>query len=107
MAAEGDFSMIRDEMTRMTYEDMYAAITKAEAWADMKKEPTGAGFMFSSDSHISRIHAKLIDRVGHSGASMACTMRAMQHLAQVGWSTFIAPYAAAATSPVDTDPVPA
>ena len=95
MTAEGDFSMIRDEMTRTAYEDMYAAITKAEAWADMKKEPTGAGFMFSSDSHIGRIHGHLIDRVGHSGASMACTMRAMQHLAQVGWASFIAPYASA------------
>ena len=93
----GDFSMIRDEITRMAYEDMYAAITKAEAWPDMKKEPSGSGFMFSSDPHIGRIYSKLTDRVGHSGASIACTMRAMQHLAQTSWSSFIAPYAAAAT----------
>lgn len=101
---EGDFSAIRDEMTRTAYEDMYAAITKAEAWADMKKEPSGAGFMFSSDTHIDRIRTRLVDRVGHSGASLGCTLRDMQHLAQVGWATFMAPYAVA-TTPVDTDPV--
>ena len=103
MTSPGDFSCIRDEMTRTAYEDMYAAITKAEAWADMKKEPSGAGFMFSSDPHIGRIHAALNDRVGHSGASMGCTMRAMQHLARVGWADFMAPYVAA--GPVNTDPV--
>jgi len=92
-------------MTRTAYEDMYAAITKAEAWADMAKEPSGAGFMFSSDPHIKRIHAALNDRVGHSGASMGCTMRAMQHLARVGWPAFMAPYVAAATTAVTTDPV--
>ncbi len=95
--------MIRDEMTRMAYEDMYVAITKAEAWSDMKKEPSNQGFMWSSDPHIGRIHGCLVDRVGHSGASMGCTMRAMQHLARVGWADFIAPYVAA--TPVDTDPV--
>lgn len=95
MTTPGDFSCIRDQMTRTAYEDMYAAITKADAWSDMSKEPSGGGFMFSSDPHIGRIHAALNDRVGHSGASMGCTMRAMQHLARVGWPTFIAPYVAA------------
>ncbi len=87
-------------MTRTAYEDMYAAITKAEAWNDMKKEPSGAGFMWSTDPHIGRIRTHLIDRVGHSGASMGCTLRAMQHLAQVGWPAFMAPYAAADSDPV-------
>ena len=101
-------------MTRMAYEDMYAAITKADAWADIAKEPAGAGFLYSSDprmeeiyaalnnrmSHgrlragvlfsmdpyIGRIHAALNDRVGHTGASMRSTMRFMQQLALNGFA---------------------
>jgi hypothetical protein len=109
MIGPGDFSYVQDEMKRMAYEDMYAAITKADAWADISKEPTGAGFLYSSDPrmeqihaalnsrmahgrvrdgiaintnpYIGRIHAALDDRVGHSSASIRSTMRFMQQLA--------------------------
>ena len=114
---------MQDKMKRMAYEDMYAAITEADAWADVAAEPRGAGFMCSSNPnmdqihaalnnrmahhrvrntevvsnpYIGRIHAALNDRVGHSGASMRSTMCAMQHLARVGWADFMAPYVAAA-----------
>jgi tetrahydromethanopterin S-methyltransferase subunit F len=109
MTTPGDFSSVRDEMKRMAYEDMYSAITKADGWADVAAEPSGAGFMYSSNPnmdqihaalnnrmahhrvrnievvsnpYIGRIHAALNDRVGHSGASMRSTMRAMQYLAR-------------------------
>ena len=113
MTTPGDFSYVQDDMTRMAYEDMYAAITKADAWTEIAKEPTGAGFLYSSDPgmdqihaalnsrmahgrvrdgiaittnpYIGRIHAALNDRVGHTGASMRSTMRFMQQLARVGW----------------------
>jgi hypothetical protein len=110
MTGPGDFSYVQDEMKRMAYEDMYAAITKADAWTDIAKEPSGAGFLysrdprmeqihaalnsrmahgcvrnagllFSMDPYIGRIHAALNDRVGHSGASIRSTMRFMQQLA--------------------------
>ena len=116
---------MQDKMKRMAYEDMYAAITEADAWADVAAEPCGAGFMYSSNPNIDqihaalnnrmahhrvrntevvsnpyicRIHAALNDRIEHSGASLRSTMRAMQHLAQTSWSSFIAPYAAVATA---------
>jgi hypothetical protein len=37
--AEGDFSFVTDETERMVYEDLYAAITQAEAWPLLDKEP--------------------------------------------------------------------
>jgi len=104
---------VQDETMRMAYEDMYAAITKADAWADIAKEPSGSGFLYSSDPrmeqihaalnrrmahgrvragvlfsmdpYIGRIHAALNDRVGHSGASIRSTMRFMHYLALNGW----------------------
>ena len=89
---KGDFSCIADDNTRMAFEDMYDAITKAEAWADVAKEPVGQGFMWSTDDYLLRIEQHLNDRVGHSGGSYAATMRSMQHLARVGWDAFIEPY---------------
>ncbi len=106
MTSPGDFSCISDSMTRTAFEDMYAAITAANAWTDMAKEPSGQGFLFSRDDHIVRIHAALNDRLGHSGASMAMTMRSMQHLARVGWAAFIAPYGGVASqSPLQSSSV--
>jgi len=78
----------------MAFEDMYDAITKAEAWADMINEPSGEGYMWSTDDYLLRIEQHLNDRVGHSGGSYAVTMRSMQHLARVGWDAFIEPYRA-------------
>jgi RES domain-containing protein len=89
---EGDFSFIQDPMTRTAYEDMYAAITAANAWDEMKEDPGPSGFMWSTAPYVRRIHQALNDRVGHSGTSMAFTMRAMQQLARIGWSAFVAGY---------------
>lgn len=49
--------------------------------------PSGEGFMFSrGDPVISRIQANM--QVGHSGGSMAITMRHLQLLAKVGLSKY-------------------
>ena len=77
----GDFSSVTDVSERMMYEDMHAAITKAEAWAWITQDPGEGGFMFNDSETSRRIAAALIDRVGHSGASYGFTMRAMQRLA--------------------------
>ena len=98
MTAPGDFSYLTDEFTRTTYEDMYAAITKAEAWDWIKAEPQN-GFMFD-DSEKSKAIGSFLngnDRVGHSGASYGLTMRAMQQLALIGWECFTHVQTAAAT----------
>lgn len=77
-------------MTRMSCEDMYEAITKANMWGEMKYDPGQGGFMFSGAEVVDRVSAVLNDRVGHSGASFGMTMRAMQRLARIGWEAWVA-----------------
>ena len=89
---EGDFSFIRDEGDRMAFEDMWTAITKTEMWTQMALDPGPGGFSWSKAPHIATIQTALNDRVGHSGASLAGVMRVMQHLAQIGWTTFVSEY---------------
>lgn len=75
---------------------MYAAITKAGAWDDMKADPGSGGFMYSGAAVVDRVSAVLNDRVGHSGASFGCCMRDMQRLARLGWAAWVAEMKAAA-----------
>ena len=89
-SATPDFSFIRDLMTRTMYSEMYIAIEKAGAWAEMREDPGPGGFMFSCAPVIAKISAHLDDSVGHSGSSFGFTMRSMQHLARVGWDTWSA-----------------
>ena len=86
---EGDFSFIRKEADRMAFEDMWSAISKTETWTQMATDPGPGGFAWSKAPHIVAIQAALVDRVGHSGASMASTMREMQRLAKIGWTTYV------------------
>ena len=86
---EGDFSFIRKEADRMAFEDMWSAITKTETWAQMGTDPGPGGFAWSKAPHIVAIQAALVDRVGHSGASIAATMREMQRLAKIGWTAYV------------------
>jgi len=89
-SAAPDFSFIRDRMTRTMYNEMYIAIEKAGAWAEMREDPGEGGYMFSGAPVIAKISAHLNDTVGHSGASFAFTMRSMQRLARVGWDRWAA-----------------
>jgi len=90
MSVPGDFSFIPDACNRDAYTDMYAAITKAEAWDWVKEDPGEGGFMFSTSPTLAKICAHMDDRVGHSGASFAMCMRQMQHLARIGWDAWVA-----------------
>ena len=86
----GNFSFIKDSMWRVMCEEMYAAVTAADAWTSMKEDPGDGGFMFSGAPVVARVSAHLNDTVGHSGSSFGITMRAMQRLARVGWDTWAA-----------------
>lgn len=84
----GDFSFIRDEMSRKMVEDVYQAVQVAEAWPLMKEEPeAGKGYMFSSDPRYKLIQEKM-EYPGHSGASYGWTMRQAQFIAQKGWAAY-------------------
>jgi hypothetical protein len=85
----GDFSFIASNMDRIMYEDMYTAVSKADAWEEIKADPGEGGFMFGAQDLVSRISSHLDDRVGHSGASFAYTLRVMQAIARQGWQTFV------------------
>ena len=89
-SAAPDFSFIRDSMMRTMYTEMFIAIEKAGAWAEMREDPGPDGFMFSGAPVIAKISAHLEDSVGHSGSSFGFTMRSMQHLARVGWDSWAA-----------------
>ena len=86
---EGDFSFIRKEADRMAFEDMWTAITITETWNQMAADPGPGGFAWSKAPHIAMIQAALVDRVGHSGASIAAAMREMQRLAKIGWTAYV------------------
>jgi hypothetical protein len=93
----GDFSFEHDEQTRLAFEDMWIAITTTETWSAMVQDPGEGGFCWSRSPHIVAIHTALNDRVGHSGASLALTMRTMQRLARIGWDAFVAERTASTT----------
>jgi hypothetical protein len=93
MTIEGDFSFIRDEMTRTAFRDAYTAIQKAEAWDLVKAGPGEGGFMFGGAAIQKRLAPYYVDTVGHSGSSYAFTFRAMERLAKIGWPAFVTEYA--------------
>lgn len=86
----GNFSFIKDSMWRVMCQEMYTAITAADAWTEMKADPGDGGYMFSGAPVVSKVSAHLNDTVGHSGSSFGITMRNMQQLARVGWDVWAA-----------------
>lgn len=65
-------------------QDMYDAITKADAWEFVKKDPGDGGFMFCEDNMIHKIESHMKHLGAHSGASFGCMMRMMQYIARKG-----------------------
>jgi hypothetical protein len=89
----GDFSFMRNSMSRNAVADIYQAVEAAEAWDLMKEEPeTGKGYMFSSDPRYKLIHEKMRLYEDHSGASYGWTMRQAQFIAQKGWTEYVKLY---------------
>lgn len=75
----GDFSFIRDPLTRMFLHDAYQAVSMADAWVSLRSEsPT-----------TDRIQNYMRYSNDHSGASYALTMRSMETIAKKGWETFV------------------
>lgn len=89
--APGDFSFVKDASVREMFDDAYRAITTADAWEFVERDPGSGGFMFSSDPYSAAI-SKAMKYDGHSGASYGWTMRVMQQIARGGWGRFVAGY---------------
>ena len=94
---EGDFSFIKDEMSRTALSDAYTAIQKAEAWDLVAVGPGDGGFMFGGREIQARLAPFYVDNVGHSGSSYAWTFRSMERLAKVGWAVFVEEFIATQT----------
>ena len=86
----GDFSFMHDDMWRETLAHDYAAVTP-EGWNALKRHNADNSFMFHTNGGIwEEIRAKMYD--GHSGASMACSLRVMERIAKIGWDTHVREY---------------
>lgn len=86
---KGDFSFIKESMTRTAYTEAYTAIEKAEAWDLVAAGPGEGGFVFGGREIQARLAPYYVDSLGHSGSSYAFTFRAMERLAKIGWDAFV------------------
>ena len=88
---EVDFSFIRNEMFIHMFLSAYNVITREEKWKLMHdyNPPSSEGFMWSTDPEINLLMNKINDDYGgHSGSSMAFTMRKMQFIGIYGYNEF-------------------
>lgn len=83
----GDFAWMKSKGDADMLTDMWAAVTAADAWGFVRSDPGDGGFMFSNSNKISAIMSH--SKIGHSGASMAVTLRAIQGIARNGWDWFV------------------
>lgn len=77
-----NFNFTEDE--REMLESAFNTITTMEAWDFMKNHSPGeGGFAFSNDSKVIEIKNQINRNYpGHSGASLAYTMRKMEFIAK-------------------------
>lgn len=82
--------MIRDGMRAivLAQQDPDIATKEIDIWTYLSKynPPESQGFMFSDDPIVGKIIRKT--QVGHSGCSMAYTMRHIQFIAKMGISAY-------------------
>ena len=94
MNKKGDFSFIKDNLSRRAFHNLYIAITETNNWDWLSKfEPeTGKGFMFTRHTNLIAIENALDQSDsanGHSGASWAWALRNMEYIASFGWDDFV------------------
>jgi len=91
MSTPGDFSFIKDKMSKDMLEDMYKAVSLSENWGNLKGfVPGDGGFMFSEMPVWFLLINKAVKYEGHSGASHGWTMRCIDYIAKHGWDNFVA-----------------
>lgn len=89
--APGDFSFIKDEFERISASNAYNAVTRLNVWAFFDKNPPRGGYFRWDHPTLSKIGREL-DSDGHTGMTMASTMRWMQRIRQDGWETAVSDY---------------
>ena len=90
--ANPDLSWMTCEMNKDMIESAYNIITQQEKWRLMQEFETSPdeGFMMCKNMDILKIMNEINEtyRGGHSGASIAYTMRSMQKIARMGLDKF-------------------
>ena len=83
---EPDFSWIESSYNREIIESAYTSVTRLQKWKIMQEfEPKATeGFMRCSYPPMVDIMTEITRQYGHSGASLAYTMRTMQKIARIG-----------------------
>ena len=87
--APGDFSMIEQDHSREMLTDAYIAVTEANAWEIVAKDPGEGGFMYSESASKNLKEVTRRIKYAHSGSSYGWTMRQMQYIAKYGWENYI------------------
>jgi hypothetical protein len=88
MATPGDFSFITFELWRDSLTHDYASLTHV-GWHALKHHDKSKSFMWDTNGPVwDSIRSKMWD--GHSAASMACSLRHMEHIAKYGWGDYMA-----------------
>jgi hypothetical protein len=83
----GDFSFITDPLRReiLTYD--YACVTQ-EGWTALKNHDPKKSFMFETQGEIwDEMRRVMWD--GHSGCSMAMSLRELESIAKKGWKKYV------------------
>ena len=72
---------------RKELKDMADTVTRLDLWDWFRYEnpPSKLGYMFWKHNNIKKI-SDGISYTGHSGASFACALRTMQHIARFGFA---------------------
>lgn len=83
---------VADDSEVEMVQDMYDAITKANAWDFVKQDPGSGGFMFCTDPIMQDIEKNMKTLDTHSGASFASLMRMMQLIARIGEEAAVQAY---------------
>jgi Ring finger domain len=87
---EPDFSWITSNNNREIIETAYTSVTRLKKWKLMQEfEPkSNEGFMGCSHPPVVDLMSDISHKYGHSGASLAYTMRTMQKIARIGVEEF-------------------
>ena len=83
----GDFSFVTDSVWREALTHDYKCITP-EGWVALKNHNLKKSFMFETHGEIwDLIRKDMWD--GHSGSSMALSLREMESIAKNGWEEYV------------------
>ena len=86
----GDFSFVNDVMWRESLTHDYKCVTP-EVWNALRNHDETKSFMWETHGPIWDLIRKDMWS-GHSGASMAMSLRDLERIAKLGWEAFVQCY---------------